>query len=270
MSATVLVNGAAPDDALHAIAVSDRGLNYGDGLFETTLVANGRVRFLEDHLERLAAGCERLRIALPDMDALRSEIDSVGKSADCAVLKIIVTRGIATRGYRPDAQSRPTRIVALHAAPAVTQDPIELRWCETRLARNARLAGIKHLNRLEQVLAQSEWDDDRIAEGLLLDTEGELVSATASNVFVVRDNLLLTPDLRFAGVRGVMRLQVLRAARRLGLPTSEEPLWPQDIESASEVFVTNAVRGIRSAGALGPLRWSAGPVADKLRQAVGC
>lgn len=270
MSAAVLVNGIEPDDAAHAIAIDDRGLNYGDGLFETALVTDCRVRFLEDHLQRLSDGCERLGIAAPDRDVLRSEIERVIGATTEGVLKIVVTRGTATRGYRPQSSVEPTRIVALHAAPSSTQSTVALRWCETRLARNARLAGIKHLNRLEQVLAQAEWDDGSIAEGLMLDTEGEVVCATASNVFVVRDSVVLTPDLRFAGVRGIMRLQVLRAARQAGVVVSEEPLWPQDIESASEVFVTNAVRGIRSAVALGSLQWRAGPVADKLRKAVEC
>jgi 4-amino-4-deoxychorismate lyase len=139
-----------------------------------------------------------------------------------------------------------------------------LRWCDTRLARQPLLAGIKHLNRLEQVLAQSEWSDERVQEGLMVDTEGELIGGTASNVFVVRDGTLLTPDLRFCGVRGVMRGQVIACARRLGLPVSEEPLWPEDLQSAKEVFVTNAVRGIRPAATLGDLAWSDHAVARRL------
>jgi 4-amino-4-deoxychorismate lyase len=146
---------------------------------------------------------------------------------------------------------------------------VTLRWCDTRLARNALLAGIKHLNRLEQVLAQAEWQDADIDEGLMLDTEGEVVSATAANVFVVRDGTLLTPDLRFSGVRGVMREQVLGAAQRLGIALSAEPLWPHHIECASEVFLTNSVRGIRSVGALGKQQWRETPVADQLRAALG-
>jgi 4-amino-4-deoxychorismate lyase len=127
---------------------------------------------------------------------------------------------------------------------------------------------MKHLNRLEQVLAQNEWQDLHIAEGLMLDTEGELVCGTSSNVFVVRNGALLTPDLRFSGVRGVMRAQVLRAARQLGWTSSEEPLWPHDLDDASEVFVTNAVRGIRSVAALEDRRWESTAVARQLRQVL--
>jgi 4-amino-4-deoxychorismate lyase len=127
---------------------------------------------------------------------------------------------------------------------------------------------MKHLNRLEQVLAQMEWNDPAIAEGLMLDTEGELVCGTSSNVFVVRDGVVTTPDLRFCGVAGVMRAKVLEAAAQLGIPSSEEPLWPHDVETASEVFVTNAVRGVRSVRALEALHWDGASVAQRLRGAL--
>jgi 4-amino-4-deoxychorismate lyase len=127
---------------------------------------------------------------------------------------------------------------------------------------------MKHLNRLEQVLAQNEWRDGEFDEGLMMDTEGEVVCATAGNVFAVRDGSLITPDLRFCGVRGVMRTQVLKAAAQLQLGVSEEPLWPHDLESASEVFITNALRGIRSAGSLDTLQWSEPSIARRLAQAL--
>lgn len=269
MTAAVLIDGASPADPLHAIAVEDRGLQYGDGLFESALLAQGRVRFLELHLRRLALGCERLGIVPPDLAALRSDVQRLSGSAERAVLKIIVSRGIGPRSYRPSALSKTMRVVALYPAPQqLATSNLALRWCETRLGRNARLAGIKHLNRLEQVLAQAEWDDDTIAEGLMLDTEGELVSGTASNVFVVREGVLVTPDLRFCGVLGVMRGEVLRVAKELGIEVREEPLWPHDVEAASELFITNSVRGIRSVGELGALRWTDASVADRLRQAL--
>jgi 4-amino-4-deoxychorismate lyase len=267
----ILVNGITPKNLTHALPANDRGFHYGDGLFETALLDQGVVRYLDAHLERLQRGCERLGITAPDRDQLRSEIGSVTSKLRSGVLKIILSRGVAsTRGYRPERSPIATRVVALYAAPDTpTKDAIEVRWCETRLGRNARLAGIKHLNRLEQVLAQAEWHDPTVGEGLMLDTEGELVCATASNVFIVRNGTLFTPDLRFCGVRGVMRAQVLRAATESGMSVSEEPLWPSDVEGAEEVFVTNAVRGIRSVGALGPLRWKRFDCALTLKAALG-
>jgi 4-amino-4-deoxychorismate lyase len=268
----ILVNGSRPPDLGHAVAANDRGLHYGDGVFETALLQQGSVRFLDAHLERLLSGCERLSIEPPNLAVLRDEISTVTTSLRSGVLKLIVTRGVAqTRGYRPEVPATPTRIVALYAAPNDTEPhaPVQLRWCDTRLGRNARLAGIKHLNRLEHVLAQAEWRESAVAEGLMLDTEGELVCGTASNVFIVREGTLLTPDLRFCGVRGVVRAQVLRAARAMQLSVSEEPLWPDDLLNAQEVFVTNAVRGIRSVGQLDLARWTHFTMAKRLREALG-
>lgn len=268
MTLAALINGVAVSDLSHAAALNDRGLHYGHGLFETMLLVDGQVRFLEAHLERLHDGCARLGIPAPAREALLEEIAQTTRSLRSAVVKIIVTRGVG-RGYRPTADVEPTRIVAVYGAPERIKSAIVARWCETRLGRNARLAGMKHLNRLEQVLAQSELDAAAFDEGLMLDTEGELVAATAGNIFVVRDGLLATPDLRYCGVAGVMRRQVLRAAAALGIAATEEPLWPHDLELASELFVTNAVRGIQSVVALDQLRWSEGPVAKRLRDALG-
>jgi 4-amino-4-deoxychorismate lyase len=269
MTLALLVNGVSPASPSLAIAADDRGFQYGDGLFETLLLVEGRVRFLDDHLQRLFSGCERIGIQAPDRQLLLAEIAQVAAGVNSGVLKIIVTRGAGGRGYRPVTTATPNRVIALHALSETPRHPLRLRWCEIRLGRNARLAGIKHLNRLEQVLAQGEWRQDEADEGLMMDTEGELVCATAGNVFAVRDGVLLTPDLRFCGVRGVMRAQVLKAAARLNLSISEEPLWPHDLETASEVFVTNAVRGIRSAASLDSLQWSESAVAIRLARELG-
>lgn len=270
MTLALLVNGVAFANPSQAIAADDRGLQYGDGLFETALLIDGRVRFLDDHLERLFRGCERLGIQAPDRRTLIEEISQVSAAANRGVLKIVVTRGAGGRGYRPPVPAAAsTRIVALYALKESVPHALKLRWCETRLGRNPRLAGIKHLNRLEQVLAQSEWREGEFDEGLMMDTEGEVVCATAGNVFAVRDGALVTPDLRFCGIRGVMRAQVLKAAARLHIAAGEEPLWPHDLETASEVFVTNAVRGIRSVAALDSLQWSERTVATRLARALG-
>lgn len=260
----MLVNGQSSQQ----IPADDRGFQYGDGLFETALLVRGRVRFLDDHLRRLSTGCARLGIAVPDEQTLRSEIAQVTAGAERGVLKIIVTRGSGGRGYRPNGTTTSTRAVALHPLNQMPHGALRLRWCDIRLGRNARLAGIKHLNRLEQVLAQSEWREGDADEGLMLDTEGEVVCATSANVFAVRDSVLVTPDLRFCGVHGVMRAQVLKAAIKLRLAISEEPLWPHDLETASEVFITNAVRGIRSVASLDSLQWNETSVATRLANAL--
>ena len=268
MSARVLVNG----DEGARIAANDRGLLYGDGLFETILFANGAAPLWLRHVHRLLRGCERLGLPAPDPELLAREAGQVVVGMQRAVVRMTLTRGTGARGYAPPQEAECTRIVAAFDPPFIPTDwyarGIRVRFGELRLATQPRLAGIKHLNRLEQVLAQAEWQDESIVDGLMLDTEGEVVSSTASNVFLVRGGVLVTPDLRFSGVLGVMRAEVLRLAKELGIAVSEEPVWPRDVEAASEVFITNAVRGIRSVTELGALRWTDAPIADRLREAL--
>lgn len=268
MTLAVLLNGVECVNVAQAIAIADRGLNYGDGLFETMLLKGGRVRLLEAHTARLALGCERLGIEFPGDSCLHAEIQRVCASAEEGIVKLVVTRGSGTRGYRPLPNAATTRIVSLHAPAPRGSSSIRVRWCATRLARNPTLAGIKHLNRLEQVLAQREWSDPSIEEGLMLDSEGELVCATAANLFIVRGQELVTADLRYCGILGVMRGEIIRLARALGIPVHEEPLWPEDLEAASEVFVTNAVRGIRTIASLDHHSWPCGPVTQALSRAL--
>jgi 4-amino-4-deoxychorismate lyase len=245
--------------------VADRGLNYGDGVFETMRLTNGRVVRFERHLARMTHGGERLALGVPDARTVRTDIDLLIREHknDSGVVKYVVTRGVGGRGYRGQ-QLRASRIATLH--PAIPDDAtVKARWCETRLARNARLAGIKHLNRLEQVLAQNEWSDANIGEGLMLDTEGELICATAANIFLVIDSILVTPDLRYGGVRGVMRDSVIESARRLGWSVEQRAVWPDELPRATEVFVTNAIRGIRSIVQLDAQQWLHGPFAKRLQ-----
>jgi 4-amino-4-deoxychorismate lyase len=263
----MLVNGVECNDHAHAIAANDRGLNYGDGLFETVLMKNGTACLIDAHLERLKHGCERLGIQFPGNESLLADLSRFDSMPD-GVMKIIVTRGAGGRGYRPLRDAAPTRVVSWHEMPLAGATEIRARWCAMRLARNPLLAGIKHLNRLEQVLAQREWDDPQIHEGFMLDSEGELICGTTTNIFVVRSGTLVTSDLRYSGVRGVMRGAVMQKASRLGVPVSEEPLWPHDLETATEVFVTNAVRGVRAVVELDTLSWSRGPITRSLSRAL--
>jgi 4-amino-4-deoxychorismate lyase len=156
----------------------------------------------------------------------------------------------------------------LFDAPATAPASITVRWCDTRLSRNAQLAGLKHCNRLEQVLAQAEWRDPDIAEGLMLDTEGELVCGTMSNVFLVLEGVLVTPDLRYGGVAGVIRKNVLRLASLLQIETEQRAVRGEELCAAQEIFVCNAVRGIQPVTSLAQQRWSVGALTQSLLRAL--
>jgi 4-amino-4-deoxychorismate lyase len=206
------------------------------------------VRLLDYHLQRLALGCRRLGMAVP-ASRVRREIDSAVERRE-GVLKLIVTRGPGRRGYAPTGHAPCTRILTVHPLPQGLRSggstPARLRLCATRLGLNPALAGLKTLNRLESVVARSEWNDARIWEGLMRDVEENVVCGTMSNLFVRRGSHLMTPVLDQCGVAGVMRRWILETAGDLGLRATERRIRWQDLGGAEEVFMSNAVIGLRS------------------------
>jgi len=225
-------------------------LQYGDGVFETMRVRGGRVRLLEYHLDRLFAGCRSLEISGPAPRNLRRELERTAGLRRDGVLKLIVTRGASSaRGYRPTGRERCTRILTLHPLPpaaAGAAPPARVRLCATPLGLNPRLAGLKTLNRLESVVARAEWNDARIWEGLMRDVDENIVCGTMSNLFLRRGTRLMTPLLDRCGVAGVMRRWVLETAGQLGLCAVECRIGWRELQDAEEVFMSNAVVGLRS------------------------
>ncbi len=227
---------------------ADRGLAYGDGLFETMAAHDGRIRWLDLHFDRLEEGCRRLEIQPPERRVLADEIATHCPRVGRAAVKLIVTRGSGTRGYAPPAAPAPTRILSIGAWPrypsAHFENGIRVRVCRLRLAANPALAGMKHLNRLEHVLAHLELRGADAEQGLLLDTSEHVVGGTSSNVFAVHQGQLLTPAIERAGIKGVMRRVVLAAAVELGVRAAERDLTLAEIANADELFMTNALFGI--------------------------
>ena len=258
-----LINGEIADK----LSLSDRGLHYGDGVFETIAVKRGQVEYLNPHLRRLVRGCQTIGIEAPASDLLMDDIASVCRDADYAVLKIIITRGQGDRGYRPNTSTQPTRIVTLHPWPRYSAQCCEkgilATVCKARLSRNPSLAGIKHLNRLEQVVARGEWRDE-FREGLMLDTDGAVIEGTMSNFFLVYDERLVTPQLSQAGVAGVMREQILGCAVKLGIPTSICELKLSDVQKAESAFFCNSLIGIWPVRRLGRVDFEGSPIVSIL------
>jgi 4-amino-4-deoxychorismate lyase len=173
-------------------------------------------------------------------------------------------------GYRVPEKVVPRRILQLHPwpdfPPAAGEAGVAVRLCATRLCHNPQLAGIKHLNRLEQVLARREWDEPQIGEGLLLDVDGRLVEGTMSNLFLVREQLLLTPDLRRCGVAGIMRSIILEQAERQSLRAEIRALDSADLLAADEVFLCNSLIGIWPVRAVDGRPYRKGAVTIRLQQ----
>ncbi len=245
-SPDVLIDGLP----CHQIDCADRGLHYGDGLFETIAVKAGLPRHWERHMARLREGCERLGLVMPAAQLLRAEVERLcSRQGDTpCVIKIILTRGSAGRGYRPQMPAEPRRMVARYPWPDYPaefwQQGVRVRLCRTPLALNPVLAGIKHLNRLEQVMARAEWNDADTAEGVMCGTDGLVYEGTMSNIFMVRNGVLYTPDLQRGGVCGIMREVVLDKAAELGIAVRKALITPAQLAQADEIFVTNSIIGI--------------------------
>ncbi|MCF7986492.1 MAG: aminodeoxychorismate lyase [Methylovulum sp.] len=242
-----LVNG----ECRSQIDISDRGLQYGDGLFETIAVHNYQPIFWQDHFNRLQAGCLRLRLPVPDSDILLAEVNqlcSQSNFAHLAVLKLMITRGSGGRGYRQPDPVLPTRILSLHPYPDYPahfqSEGIVARFCEARLAINPLLAGLKHLNRLEQVLARAEWQNTAIQEGIMLNVHGWVIEGTMTNLFYVKAGILYTAILDESGILGIMRQKIIELSRQNGLHVCEQRYTQIDLFSADEVFFSNSLIGI--------------------------
>jgi 4-amino-4-deoxychorismate lyase len=243
------VNGLPSDQ----VASVDRGLQYGDGLFETITCIDGRPCWLEWHLMRLRRGCERLGIGFHGFEALGAEIAARAEGSGRCILKLILTRGSAVRrGYRPTGDETPTRILSRHAWPAEpvtaagsTADfPVAVSG--VRLGINPQLAGLKHLNRLEQVLAQQELRGTAREEALMLSSAGHVIGGSMSNLFLADEAGLSTPSLEDCGVAGVVRELVCAAAARHGSPVRIRRIEAAELRLAHEAFLTNVRWGVRS------------------------
>ncbi len=260
----ILVNGQ-PGDSVSAL---DRGLAYGDGVFRTLRTEAAQPLWWADHFAKLAADCAALGLACPDAASLRAEVCQVAETGQ-GVVKIVLTRGAGARGYAPPPDQGATRVVMAAPLPAYAQaaapDAVAVRWCTLRLARQPRLAGIKHLNRLENVLARAEWNDPEIFEGLLCDDAGTVVGGVMSNLFWVKGGWLHTPDLGMSGVAGVTRTRILRAASRLGIQVSIDHFPAAAILDADEVMICNSVIGIRRVARLNDITWPAAGWTESLK-----
>ena len=263
-----------------SMLLNDRAAAYGDGLFETIAIRDGEPRFWPLHVARLQSGCLLLGIPCPSDEALRADlgsaIDGSTISVEYATAKLVVSAGNGPRGYRRDpAADAIVRVGIFPAAVLATtqyREGVATRLCATRLAAQPQLAGIKSLNRLEQVLARSEWSEPDIFEGLMLDTDKRLICGTMSNVFIATQSSLATPAITRCGVSGIMRRHVLRLLQDAGIDCVVRDIQVDELASADEVFLTNSQFGILPLRQCADLQWNVGAItqqAQKLLAANG-
>ncbi|ODS25140.1 aminodeoxychorismate lyase [Candidatus Endobugula sertula] len=274
----IIINGK-PNDSISAL---DRGLAYGDGVFETMLVDNERIALWQYHCDRLVSGLSRLGM---DVDILRLEnnlrialqrSNSKGSDRGKGVLKLMVTRGSGGHGYSPLIKPKPNIITIYY--PSIFQKEkdemkssqgISVHCCQQTLPVSLSTAGLKLLNQLHYVLACQERLDSNVDEGLLFTDAGYLIEATARNIFIIKDGELLTPLLNQCGVAGVMqRLLVEVVAPEAALVVRQLLLTKEDLFNAEEVFLSNSVTGIWPVISCGNKQWAVGSVTQKLQYGV--
>lgn len=239
----MLVNGKQST----TISIEDRGLLYGDGIFETILCEQGKPILFEQHMQRFMHGCEQLDLIAPDQQDILNEVMIAADNSDC-VIKLLLTRGVRGRGYyyaKVDAAT--TRIVYRSQLPAFPlenyRQGIRLYLCEHKLAQNEKLAGIKHLNRLDQVVGRAEWDT-QYQEGVMLNHLDEVIEGTMSNIFMQKKDTWITPIINQSGVRGVLRDYIIQHANDFSVKIKEDVFHLDDLLQADAIFVCNSVIGI--------------------------
>jgi 4-amino-4-deoxychorismate lyase len=233
-------------------------------------VRGGRALNWAWHLRRLAADCERLKLACPEESVLRQEVARV--AGGDAIVKVLVTRGAGGRGYAIPENAAATRTVAAFPPaqydPALARDGVRVRRCALVLSEQPRLAGVKTLNRLENVLARSEWNDPAVSEGLLADAAGRVIEGTMSNLFVARAGVVTTPDLARSGVVGAQRERVRELLAGAGFQCRVADVTWEDVERSDEVFLTNSLIGAWPVTRMDGRAWPVGQVTRRVQALI--
>lgn len=246
----------------------DRGFAYGDGVFRTLPVKNGTAVAWDRHYLKLRDDCNAIGIVCPSEDILLADIALLFEDKSDGVIKIVITRGESARGYAVPALAQPNRALLRSDLPSYPvknfTEGVHLHLCRLRLAAQPLLAGVKHLNRLENVLARMEWHNPAITDGLLLDQSGNVIECTMSNIFMRHGNRLSTPDLGQCGVSGVTRERILEIAPALGFECTITTFNLDTLLGADEVVICNSLIGVWQVRLLDEHRWQAGTLAKQL------
>lgn len=268
MQTQYLINGK-PGTSLTPL---DRGFAYGDGVFRTLPVIDGVLQCWELHYRKLSEDCNALGIVCPAAELVYEEIALLNRGVASSATKVIITRGESARGYAVPALAQPTRAVIRSEMPDYPphyfSEGVNLHLCQLRLGFQPRLAGVKHLNRLENVLARMEWVDTHLADGVLLDPDGNVIECTMSNLFVREGEVLLTPDLSLCGVAGVTRQRIIDMSGALGYRVEVTKIPLERLLAADEAVICNSLYGVWQVRQLEARRWPRGTLAETLRKGL--
>ncbi|MGP3589993.1 aminodeoxychorismate lyase [Vagococcus sp. WN89Y] len=243
------------------LSASDRAIQFGDGCFTTARILGGQIQFIDAHLERLRLACTRLMIAFEDWGVLAHEMANLAQAKETGVVKVILSRGAGGRGYSAASCTEPVRILALSDAPAHyarwREHGVTLALSPVPLGRNPWLAGIKHLNRLEQVLIRAQLEQTPADEALVLDSDGWVTECCAANILWRQGQNVFTPRLDQAGVDGIMRQYCLRQLAASRFTVAEVQARPDALAQADEVVICNALMPLVPVRQWDKYSWSA-------------
>ena len=263
MTPIVLINGAKQSK----ISIFNRNSQFGDGLFETCLVENKKILFWTNHFARLNRGCEQLKISKVDESVWLSDVKKALSlcSYDRCVVKLILSRGESLRGYGFKDDIKPVRaVIVLELQNTTLNNLFSLEYCQSGYNSNPKLAGIKHCNRLEQVLARAGLKSD---EGIMLDENHNVISVTQGNIYAIHGNTLITPKLDKCGVEGTRRAIILDLAKLLGIKVKVDTLSAKELVQADEVFISNSIKEIQSITQIGEISFGESPITKKIKDA---
>ncbi len=258
-----LINGVATD----YLSIDDRAIHYGDGLFETILCRTGKLYFWAQHFSRLRRSAQRLKIPCPPEQLLLHDVarlleqNNLQTETACAI-KIILSRGAGERGYLFPKKVSVNRMVSLSALTTDYSSLLsakllsgKLFLCQQQVSINKNLAGMKHLNRLENVLARNEWHGDYI-DGLMLNANQHVIEGSMSNLFALKGQQLFTPDVTFSGVKGVMREMILQLAKNNNMDVMVQDMDMKTLLKMDELFISNSLIGMKSVTSLAAVTYN--------------
>jgi len=227
-----------------SLSISDRAFAYGDGLFTTAKILSGKVELLSEHINRLRTGSRTLGLIDCDFNALTDELELLAQHYELAVLKVVISAGSGGRGYSRIGVEQPTVVIRIFDFPehylTWQKQGISLGISEQRLGLNPMLGGIKHLNRLEQVLLRSELDQTDFDDLLVRNVNDDIIETTCANVFWFKDGALCTSKIEGSGVAGLMRAAIIGQYPQ----TNIKKATLTELLSAQEIFICNSVMGI--------------------------
>lgn len=242
MSKQFLINGT-----FKKISPFDRAFQYGDGIFRTFVVENKKVLHWKHHYQKIVEDCLALKIIPPKEKDLLIDIDTLFKSNKKSVGKFIISRGNSERGYKFSEDIVHNRFLIKTEMPIYPKEYFEqgvnLFVCKQKLSTSI-LSGVKHLNRLENIIARQEWKGDYYFDGILLDQHGHVIECISCNIFMRIGNTIYTPKIKQVGIKGVTRGLIIKTSIKLGFKIKETTFKLDKLLQSDEVLITNSLFGV--------------------------